>query len=45
MPINFEIQNYTNLIIAFERTCKIRKIAEIISEISLFNPKILIFEN
>jgi len=40
MPTNFEIQNYTNLIVAFERTCKIREIAEIISHIWLFNPKI-----
>jgi len=40
MPTNFEIQNYT----AFERTCKIREIAEIVSQIWLFNPKIWIFE-
>ena len=40
MPTNFEIQISTNIIIAFERTCKIRDVAEKISQISLFNPKI-----
>jgi len=42
---NFEIQQYTNLIIGFETACEIRDITETIYQISLFNPDILIFEN
>ena len=38
MP-NFEIHKYTNLIIAFERTCKMRDITELISQLLLLNPE------
>jgi len=44
-PKVFEFQKYTNLIIAFERTCIMRDITGIIHRLSLFYPKMLIFES